>query len=82
MQTARCLKAFELYKNGMVNKPVVTGGFTRDHVSEARIPRNSRSGKALAVDVAPAEDAADETRRRAARWSARRRARDMAPIAC
>jgi len=37
MQTARCLKAFELYKSGAVNKLLVTGGFTRDYVSEARM---------------------------------------------
>jgi vancomycin permeability regulator SanA len=37
MQTARCLKAFELYKNGAVNKLLVTGGFTRDYISEARM---------------------------------------------
>ena len=37
MQTARCLKAFELYKSGAVNKLLVTGGFTRDYISEARM---------------------------------------------
>jgi vancomycin permeability regulator SanA len=37
MQTARCLKAYELYKNGTVNKLLVTGGFTRDYISEARM---------------------------------------------
>ena len=36
-QTARCLKGFELYKNGSVNKLLVTGGFTRDYISEARM---------------------------------------------
>jgi len=36
-QTARCLKGFELYKNGAVNKLLVTGGFTRDYISEARM---------------------------------------------
>jgi vancomycin permeability regulator SanA len=36
-QTARCLKAFELYKSGTVNKLLVTGGFTRDYISEARM---------------------------------------------
>lgn len=36
-QTARCLKAYELYKSGEVNKLLVTGGFTRDHISEARM---------------------------------------------
>ncbi len=36
-QTARCLKAFELYKNGTVGKLLVTGGFTRDYISEARM---------------------------------------------
>lgn len=36
-QTARCLKAYELYKSGAVNKLLVTGGFTRDHISEARM---------------------------------------------
>jgi uncharacterized SAM-binding protein YcdF (DUF218 family) len=36
-QTARCLKGFELYKNGTVNKLLVTGGFTRDYISEARM---------------------------------------------
>ena len=37
MQTARCLKAFELYSSGAVNKLLVTGGFTRDYISEARM---------------------------------------------
>jgi SanA protein len=37
MQTARCLKAFELYRSGAVNKLLVTGGFTRDYISEARM---------------------------------------------
>jgi len=37
MQTARCLKAYELYKNGAVNTLLVTGGFTRDYISEARM---------------------------------------------
>jgi len=37
MQTARCLKAFELYKSGAVNRLLVTGGFTRDYISEARM---------------------------------------------
>ena len=36
-QTARCLKAYELYKSGAVNKLLVTGGFTRDFISEARM---------------------------------------------
>jgi vancomycin permeability regulator SanA len=36
-QTARCLKAFDLYKSGAVNKLVVTGGFTFDYISEARM---------------------------------------------
>ena len=36
-QTARCLKGFELYKSGAVNKLLVTGGFTRDYISEARM---------------------------------------------
>ena len=37
VQTARCLKAFELYRNGTVNKLLVTGGFTLDYISEARM---------------------------------------------
>jgi uncharacterized SAM-binding protein YcdF (DUF218 family) len=37
VQTARCLKAFDLYRNGTVNKLVVTGGFTFDYISEARM---------------------------------------------
>jgi uncharacterized SAM-binding protein YcdF (DUF218 family) len=36
-QTARCLKGFELYRTGAVNKLLVTGGFTRDYISEARM---------------------------------------------
>ena len=36
-QTARCLKAYELYKSGEVNELLVTGGFTRDYISEARM---------------------------------------------
>ena len=36
-QTARCLKGFELYKSGSVNTLLVTGGFTRDYISEARM---------------------------------------------
>lgn len=36
-QTARCLKAFELFKNGVVNTLLVTGGFTLDYMSEARM---------------------------------------------
>jgi hypothetical protein len=37
MQTARCLKGYELYTSGAVNKLLVTGGFTRDYISEARM---------------------------------------------
>jgi vancomycin permeability regulator SanA len=37
LQTARCLKALDLYKSGAVNKLVVTGGFTFDYISEARM---------------------------------------------
>jgi vancomycin permeability regulator SanA len=37
MQTARCLKALELYKTGAATKLVVTGGFTFDYISEARL---------------------------------------------
>lgn len=37
MQTARCLKGFELYKSGAATKLVVTGGFTFDYISEARL---------------------------------------------
>lgn len=37
VQTARCLKAFELYRDGKINKVLVTGGYTRDHISEARM---------------------------------------------
>lgn len=36
-QTARCLKALALYTSGAVNKLVVTGGFTFDYISEARL---------------------------------------------
>ena len=36
-QTARCLRAYELYKSGAASKLLVTGGFTRDHISEARM---------------------------------------------
>jgi vancomycin permeability regulator SanA len=36
-QAARCLKAFELYRKGTVDKLVVTGGFTVDYISEARM---------------------------------------------
>lgn len=36
-QTARCLKGLELYRNGTVNTLLVTGGFTLDHISEARM---------------------------------------------
>jgi uncharacterized SAM-binding protein YcdF (DUF218 family) len=36
-QTARALKGYELYKNGVVNTLVVTGGFTVDYISEARM---------------------------------------------
>jgi uncharacterized SAM-binding protein YcdF (DUF218 family) len=36
-QTARGLKGYELYKNGIVNTLVVTGGFTVDYISEARM---------------------------------------------
>lgn len=33
-QTARCLKVFELYKAGKINRIVVSGGYTRGHISE------------------------------------------------
>ena len=36
MQTARCLKGFELYKSGAVNKLLVTGGFTQATTSPRR----------------------------------------------
>jgi vancomycin permeability regulator SanA len=39
MQTARCLKGFELYKHGTVNKLLVTGGYTIDYISEARMAK-------------------------------------------
>ena len=50
-QTARCLKGFELYKNGTVNKLLVTGGFTRDYISEARMMKI-----ALVTFGVPADD--------------------------
>jgi len=37
IQNARCLKAYGLYKKGLVKKIVVTGGYTRGHISEARM---------------------------------------------
>jgi vancomycin permeability regulator SanA len=37
MQTARCVKAFELSNDGAVNTLLVTGGFTRDDISVARV---------------------------------------------
>ncbi len=36
-QNARCMKAFRLYRRGVINRIVVTGGYTRDHISEARM---------------------------------------------
>lgn len=36
-QTARCLKVFEMYSSGKINRIVVSGGFTRGHISEARM---------------------------------------------
>jgi len=38
-QTARCLKAYELYRDGRINTIVVTGGYTKGHISEARMMR-------------------------------------------
>lgn len=54
-QTARCLKAYELYTSGAVNKLLVTGGFTRDYISEARMMKI-----ALVTFGVPPEDVIEE----------------------
>lgn len=55
-QTARCLKGFELYKNGTVNRLLVTGGFTRDYISEARMMKIAL----VTFGVPPADIVEDE----------------------
>jgi uncharacterized SAM-binding protein YcdF (DUF218 family) len=57
VQTARCLKAFELYKKGAVNKLLVTGGFTFDYISEARMMKI-----ALVTWGVPPDDVVEEDR--------------------
>ncbi len=37
VQTARCMAALNLFKEGRADRIVVTGGFTRGHISEARM---------------------------------------------
>ena len=55
MQNARCLEAYSLYKKGLIEKIVVTGGYTRAHISEARMMKI-----ALAAYGVPAEDIVEE----------------------
>jgi len=61
MQTARCLKAFELYKNGTVNTLLVTGGFTRDYISEARMMKIALVTYGVAPDDVLEEELAATT---------------------
>jgi len=61
MQTARCLKAFELYKNGAVNTLLVTGGFTRDYISEARMMKIALVTYGVAPDDVLEEELAATT---------------------
>jgi vancomycin permeability regulator SanA len=61
MQTARCLKAFELYRNGTVNKLLVTGGFTRDYISEARMMKIALVTYGVAPDDVLEEELAATT---------------------
>ena len=61
MQTARCLKAFELYKRGTVNKLLVTGGFTRDYISEARMMKIALVTYGVAPDDVLEEELAATT---------------------
>jgi uncharacterized SAM-binding protein YcdF (DUF218 family) len=55
MQTARCLRAFDLYKIGAVNKIIVTGGYTFGYLSEARMMKI-----ALVAFGVPSEDVIEE----------------------
>jgi len=76
MQTGRCLKAFELYKSGAVNRLLVTGGFTRDYISEARMMKIALvTYGAASDDVLEEELAATTNRERAVRRPDVRRAR-------
>ena len=61
MQTARCLKAFELYKNGTVKTLLVTGGFTRDYISEARMMKIALVTYGVAPDDVLEEELAATT---------------------
>jgi len=61
MQTARCLKAFELYKSGAVNTLLVTGGFTRDYISEARMMKIALVTYGVAPDDVLEEELAATT---------------------
>ena len=61
MQTARCLKSFELYKSGGVNKLLVTGGFTRDYISEARMMKIALVTYGVAPDDVLEEELAATT---------------------
>lgn len=56
-QNARCMKAFRLYRDGKINRIVVTGGFTREHISEARMMKI-----ALAAYGVPAGHIVEEQR--------------------
>ena len=61
MQTARCLKGFELYKSGAVNRLLVTGGFTRDYISEARMMKIALVTYGVAPDDVLEEELAATT---------------------
>lgn len=56
-QTARCLKAFELFNAGKINRIVVSGGFTRGHISEGAM-----MGIALVAFGVPEEYVIQEAR--------------------
>jgi len=61
MQTARVLKAFELYRSGAVNTLLVTGGFTRDYISEARMMKIALVTYGVAPDDVLEEELASTT---------------------
>ncbi|MFC1474484.1 ElyC/SanA/YdcF family protein [bacterium] len=60
-QIARCLKALELYRDGKTNRIVVTGGYTRGHISEARMMKIALVAYGIPEEHIVEEDMASTT---------------------
>lgn len=60
-QTARCLKAYELYTSGKADMIVVAGGFTRAHISEARMMKIALTAYGVPESAIVEEDRSSTT---------------------